>query len=263
MTEREPPEPRQGIDRAPFLHPGGDAQMRLLAMSAMASTFAHDLAQPLTAALNLLDASARQLRGGRDESESLSLIERAAYETRKAVEIIRRLREFTLDGTAKGKRESLREMIDRVRADLEFERPPDAELVVLVASDANHVLADRIQIELVLRNLIANALEATEGHDFRRIEVSSRNLGEEIEIAVRDAGSGLSEDICARLFEPFFSTKDHGAGLGLPICRVIVEAHGGRLWADPPATRGAAFHFTLPSATLPPVGAGSTETGAE
>lgn len=259
MNERKPPEP---IDRARPPYPAGDAQMRLMAMSAMASALAHDLTQPLTAALNLLHATTRQLKDAGNEGETIAMIERAAYETGKAVEIIRRLRELALEGRVRGKRESLREMIGRVRADLEVERPLDAELVVLIGADANHVLVDRIQIELVLRNLIVNAMEALEGQLFRRIEIGSRNLGEEIEIAGRDSGPRMSEDVHARLFEPFFSTKRHGAGLGLPICKVIVEAHGGRLEAGAPGASGAVFVLSLPSATLPPARAGSPEADA-
>jgi two-component system sensor kinase FixL len=112
--------------------------------------------------------------------------------------------------------------------------------------NAAKVLADRIQVQQVLINLMRNGLEAMAGMRLRELEVMTTLLDPgTIEIAVSDRGSGLPSEIAERLFEPFVSTKHDGMGLGLVICRSIVEAHGGRLWSGPNPGGGTIFRFTL------------------
>lgn len=223
-------------------------QVRLLAMTAMAATLAHDLVQPLTAAINYLHATSSLLKGMEGTADSLAMIERACTQTMKAVEIIRRMRSFAVDGKVNGTRQSLRQMIVRVRADLLIHDRLDTELIILIGRDANCVVGDRIQLELVLTNLLANAADAVKDRSFRRVEIDSRRKGDEIEVRVCDSGPGLTDETHARLFDPLFTTKARGAGLGLPICKAIVEAHGGRLWADAHSRHGTVFHMTLPAA---------------
>jgi two-component system sensor kinase FixL len=108
------------------------------------------------------------------------------------------------------------------------------------------VLVDRVQIQQVLLNLIRNAVEAMEGCERRDLLISTAAVSdEEVELAVTDSGVGISDEIAERLFEPFNSTKAQGLGVGLSICRTIVEAHGGRLWAEPGPEGGTVFRFTL------------------
>src|SRR6185295_17684468 len=108
-----------------------------------------------------------------------------------------------------------------------------------------------IQIEQVLVNLIVNAIEAMEQLNGRGAEVTirSRSRDAEVEIEVQDVGPGVSPEDVEKLFEPYFTTKPAGMGLGLSISRSSIEAHGGRLWANPNGERGMTFRFTLPRAT--------------
>ncbi|MBX5473136.1 MAG: GHKL domain-containing protein, partial [Acetobacteraceae bacterium] len=117
-----------------------------------------------------------------------------------------------------------------------------------VAEDAAEALIDKIQIQQVLVNLMRNAVEAMANSARRELSVSAVRAGEMIEISVADTGPGLPEEVHARLFQPFVTTKPNGMGIGLYVCRTIVEAHGGELSADRVATGGTVFRFTVPSA---------------
>lgn len=227
------------------------AQLRLTAMSMMASTMAHDLIEPLATAVNYLGASVRGLADCECAEASIANIEHGIEQITKTIEIIRRMRSFALEGKVRGTQESLRVMIERVHADLAVHDRFDAEFIILIGADANFVLVDRIQIELVLTNLLVNAVEAVQGRKLRRIEVRTWRAGDEVELRISDSGPGLAKDSFAELFDPLFSTKPGGSGLGLPICRAIVEAHGGRLWAEAPSEFGASFGVTLPAADRP------------
>jgi two-component system, LuxR family, sensor kinase FixL len=110
------------------------------------------------------------------------------------------------------------------------------------------VLVDRIQIQQVILNLVRNAIEAMQDVEQRELEVSTRWIDPEtVEIAVKDTGPGIAPEIAENLFQPFMTTKPHGMGVGLSISRTIVEAHGGRLWAEPNPVGGTIFHLTLKS----------------
>ena len=110
------------------------------------------------------------------------------------------------------------------------------------------VMADRIQLEQVLNNLIANGAQATAGCAMQEVRVTAVNDGDRILVSVADTGAGIPADVRENLFEPFRTTKEKGLGLGLPICRTIIEAHGGRLWTEANAPQGSIFHFTLTKA---------------
>jgi two-component system sensor kinase FixL len=128
--------------------------------------------------------------------------------------------------------------------------------------DANmpNVLVDRVQIQQVLINLVRNALEAMERSEVRELRIATRYLSDrrQAQVTVADTGPGIAPEIAARLFQPFVSSKEHGMGLGLSICREIVEAHGGQLSAKANRPTGTVFSMMLPIADVaeePPVGA--------
>jgi C4-dicarboxylate-specific signal transduction histidine kinase len=226
-----------------------DARIRLAATTTMASTLAHEVSQPLAAATNYIHACAMQLRRrGEGLEDVLAMIEHAGHETLKAGEIIRRMRSFIVSGKITGRRENLRTMIEKVTSLLTCPDGAEVEIVKQVPL-SDFVTADRIQIEQVLSNILTNACEALDGSPHpRRIAISSARQGEEIVVRIEDSGPGLAEEALALVFEPHFTTKESGMGLGMPICKTIVEGHGGRIWAESPKTGGAAFCVSLPAA---------------
>jgi C4-dicarboxylate-specific signal transduction histidine kinase len=122
-----------------------------------------------------------------------------------------------------------------------------------LAESLPRVQGDRVQLQQVLVNLIINAIEAMRdlGEEERELLISSRSEPDGVSVGVRDAGPGLSPESLSRLFEPFYTTKPEGMGMGLSICRSIIEAHGGRLWASANMPCGAIFQFTLPAHSRP------------
>jgi C4-dicarboxylate-specific signal transduction histidine kinase len=222
-----------------------DARVRLAATTTMASTLAHEVSQPLAAATNYIHACAMQLRRrGAGLEDVLAMVEHAGHETLKAGEIIRRMRSFIVSGKITGRRENLRTMVEKVTSALACPDGVEIEIVKEVPL-TTFVTADRIQIEQVLSNILTNACEALAGRETRRITISAQAQDEEIVVRIEDSGPGLGEEALARLFEPQFTTKASGMGLGMPICKTIVEGHGGRIWAENVAGGGAAFSLSL------------------
>jgi len=221
---------------------------RLSAMGAMATTLAHELNQPLTASSNYM-AVVRMLlerSGPLDAAAIREAAEAASRETLRAGEIIRRIRSFTVEGRVKLKADDLAAAVGT--ACEEVRRLPLAagvEIVRELHADRLPVMIDRLQIEQVLVNLLRNAIEAMEGREVRRLRLTSREVGDRVELSIADSGPGLSEAAQAHLFEPFRTTKHRGMGLGLPMCRTIVEAHGGSI-AGRNAEVGAVFTLVLP-----------------
>jgi C4-dicarboxylate-specific signal transduction histidine kinase len=225
-----------------------DARIRLAATTTMASTLANEVNQPLTAAANYMYACASRLRSrGEGYEDLLAMIENASREALKAGEIIRRMRSFIVTGKIASRNENLRTMIERVTSVLTFPAGSDIEIVKAVPL-THFVMVDRIQIEQVFANVLRNACEALQGRERRRIAISATEIGEEIVVRIEDSGQGLPEEAPERVFEPHFTTKPAGLGLGLPICKSIVDAHGGRIWAENGQDGGAAISVALPAA---------------
>lgn len=223
---------------------------RFTALGEMASTLAHEINQPLTAITNYLKGCQRLLE--RLDSEQAPVLRdavgKAADQALRAGHIIRRLREFVARGEGERRIESLPRLIE------------DASTLALIGAKENGiatsfrldpaadlVLADRIQIQQVLVNLIRNAMETmTDSADRRELEIGTvAKPDATVEVSVSDTGAGLAPEVEALLFQPFVTTKRKGMGLGLSICRTIVEAHGGRIWADAKPAGGTVFRFTL------------------
>jgi len=225
---------------------------RLSAMGEMASALAHELNQPLAAISNYMKGSRRLLSGSEDPNASKieNAMDRAAEQALRAGQIIRRLRDFVSRGESEKRVESLSKLIEEAGAlGLAGAREQNIQLRFSLNPNADLVLADRVQIQQVLVNLFRNALEAMAQSPHRELVVTNTRVANDmIEVEVSDTGSGFQDDVIPNLFQTFFTTKETGMGVGLSISRSIIEAHGGRMWAESNASGGATFRFTLPAA---------------
>ncbi len=223
---------------------------RLSAMGTMASTLAHELNQPLTAIAAYLEAARRLVgQAAHDDRQVAEAMDAAGREALRAGQIVRRLRTFVARGENERRVEPLAPLIeDASRLALTGAREFGVRAFIRLDPGAAEVFADRVQVQQVLVNLIRNALDAMRGAEVADLTITTRREGEWIRISVTDTGSGLPADQIPRLFEAFATTKPDGLGLGLSISRTIVEAHGGRIWAEAGAVSGSIFHFTLPAA---------------
>lgn len=222
---------------------------RLNDMGQMASAFAHELNQPLAAIGMYLGGVRRTIASG-DLTKAAQGCEEAAIHVARAGEVIRRLRDFVKKEHGARTRERLHDVIEESR-ELAFvgRRLDGTDFSLRVAEDAAEAMIDKVQIQQVLVNLLRNAVEALNGAPVKRLAVRTRRVDPStVEVEIADSGPGLSPDVQGRLFQPFVSTKPTGMGVGLSLCRNIVEAHGGRIEAGDAAEGGAAFRFTLPSA---------------
>lgn len=225
---------------------------RLSAMGEMATTLAHELNQPLGAISNYTNGCRRLLtQPGPDTiARAREVLDKASEQALRARQIISRLREFVDRGETEKRAEPVAEMIEEAGA-LTLAGAGEQGVTARIVPDRGigSVLADRVQIQQVLVNLMRNALEAMQGGRRRELTVAARRVAPDwTEIAVSDTGPGIAEAVADRLFQPFVTTKDGGMGVGLSICRTIVEAHGGRLWVERNAAGGATFRLTLPTA---------------
>lgn len=221
---------------------------RLTAMGTMASTLAHELNQPLTAAANYLSALKAMEQTGKalpevDRAEVLDLAIRKVLDAGK---IIKKVRSFTTNGDLQRNPVSVRSIVDRAIAslkDLPGRKWP--EFVVNVP-DKLSVVVDVMQIEQVLLNLIRNASEAMTRQKNARIDIEAKAEGGNVVLHVRDNGPGIADDFAVGLFNPFQSSKRTGLGLGLSLCRTMVEAHGGNLTLEKHDATGCDFLIRLP-----------------
>ena len=248
ITQRQKVERRLQDLQSELAHVG-----RVSEMASFASSLAHELNQPLTAIANYCEA-ARDLIGGGADDETLETVrealDEAAKESVRAGQIVRRLRNFISRGETEQRVESLARLITEANAlALVGSREHGIEVQVQLDPDADLVFVDRIQIQQVLTNLIRNAIDAMIDSSQRSLVIRTVAEPEEfVTVTVEDTGPGISESVAAELFQPFVTSKSSGMGIGLSICRTIVESHGGRIWFETRQGGGTAFHFTLPSA---------------
>jgi two-component system sensor kinase FixL len=222
---------------------------RMTAMGQISSALAHELNQPLTAILSYANAASKMAgRADIPPSELKEVLAKLAEQTTRAGEIIRRLRAFVEKREPHRSTESLNKLVEEsVRLGLVGVRDAGVQVKVQLDPDVSGAVIDRIEIQQVLVNLMRNAVEAMQGMPTRQLTVSTNRDSESfVRVSVSDTGPGLAPEVAKRLFEPFVSTKSQGMGMGLNICRTIIEAHGGRLWADANPDGGAVFHFRLP-----------------
>jgi two-component system sensor kinase FixL len=225
---------------------------RLSAMGEMASALAHELNQPLAAISNYMNGSRRLLAESTDPNAPKieAAMDRAAEQAQRAGQIIRRLRDFVSRGESEKRVESLSRLIEEAAAlGLTGAREQGVLLRFHLDRELDMVLVDRVQIQQVLVNLFRNALEAMAHSPQRELLATNAKAADEmIEVVISDTGHGFAEKVQANLFQTFFTTKETGMGVGLSISRSIVEAHGGRMWAETNPAGGATFRFTLPTA---------------
>jgi signal transduction histidine kinase len=224
--------------------------LRLTTMGEMAAGLAHEINQPLGAIVNYAQGSSRRLRSNPSAVDAvLPVIDDIAAEALRAGEIIRRLRSLV---RKEPPRQDWIDLADVAGDALHLVEPDSHQLgiavQVAIEPELPRPLGDRIQIEQVVLNLLRNAIDAMADVPGRRELVLSiaRVDDSAIELAVRDTGRGMTPAVAERVFDPFFSTKPTGLGMGLSISRSIVEAHQGRLLVSPNAAGGATFRVTLP-----------------
>ncbi|MGE0415960.1 MAG: sensor histidine kinase [Acetobacteraceae bacterium] len=222
---------------------------RLRSMGQMAAALSHELNQPLTATTNYLNAAIRLMDQQKpDLARARQALTLASQQTQRSGEIIRRLRAFVTRGTVARKPELVGKLVEEaVALALVGSKHRGVDVRLNIAADLPAVTVDRVQVQQVLLNLIRNAVEAMEGAETRRLSVDAARQGDMVEIAIKDSGHGMSEEVAAGLFQPFVTTKADGMGIGLSICRTIIEAHGGRLTYAPNPDGGSIFRFTLPT----------------
>jgi two-component system sensor kinase FixL len=244
LTERQRTEKRLETLQSELIHVS-----RVSAMGTMASTLAHELNQPITAIANYVEAIRDQLAAPDpdDFPKMREALDDTAKEAMRAGHIVRRLRDFVARGEVEKTIEKLPELINEA-ALLGLMGAREKGIVPHFDLDpyASPVLVDKVQIQQVLINLIRNACEAMADSPERRLSVVSRpDQPGFVRVTVSDTGAGISPVVANQLFSAFVSTKSEGMGLGLSICRTIVEANDGRIWMEQRPDGGTDFHFTL------------------
>jgi len=224
---------------------------RLSELGEMASALAHELNQPLTAIINYLDACRRLIEraddDGREQTESL--MRKASDQAHRAGRIIQQLRKFITKGETEHKLEPINPVV-REAAELAMigTRHRTVEMTFDLGESLPELMIDRVQIQQVIINLVRNGIDALAEVDQRSLTVRTADQGDGgVQIDVIDTGPGLPKTVAERLFQPFVTTKAGGIGIGLSICKTIVDAHGGSIRTSANPKGGTIFHITLPT----------------
>jgi signal transduction histidine kinase len=226
---------------------------RVATMGELTASITHEVNQPITAAVTYALAARRFLSADppnfREADDALSLI---VKEGNRAGEVVERVRALMKKVPARKDAVAIDDAILEVIALTRAEAANNSVSVrTQFAEGLPRVQGDRVQLQQVMLNLIVNAIQAMSGiaEGSRELQISIEAVPSEggVRVGVRDAGPGLNPESLSRLFEPFYTTKPEGMGMGLSICRSIIEAHGGRLWAIPCEPQGALFQFTIPA----------------
>jgi two-component system, LuxR family, sensor kinase FixL len=224
---------------------------RLSTMEEMASGMAHEISQPLAAIVNYTRGCVRHLENNLHDKDQLrNIMEKAAAQAERAGEIVQRLKNFFCKGqllkTSCKINNVVRETISLMKNELTTSKTKvDFDFV----KDVPFIFIDKIQIQQVILNLLQNAIESMQQHHVKdkRIHVQTKiNLPDTVEVTLSDTGPGFSKEIINKVFMPFFTTKAHGRGMGLAICRSIIEAHGGQFTINPNTNQSSWIRFSLP-----------------
>jgi two-component system, LuxR family, sensor kinase FixL len=220
---------------------------RLSVMGQMASAMAHEMNQPLTAIINYLEASRHLIESAPDSTPRIAdLLQRAVAQAERAGDVIRRLRQFVTKGETERRPENLNQLVEEALALALVGRQSTVRVTLDLDRTLLPVIADGVQIQQVVLNLVRNAVEAMEDSERRELNIATRSQADTAEITVADTGTGIAPTLSERLFEPFVTTKHTGMGLGLSICRDIVESHHGCLTSAPRPEGGTVFRVVLP-----------------
>jgi PAS domain S-box-containing protein len=224
---------------------------RVTTMGELTASLAHEVNQPIAAAVTSANSCIRWLAGdvpNLDKARAAAM--RIVKDGTRAAEIISRIRLLFQKGTPEWQLVDVNEIIGEMILLLSGETTRySISLRTALAADLPQVRGDRVQLQQVLMNLMTNSIDAMKGVEgTRELAIKSqREEGEQLVVSVSDTGVGLPLQQGDQIFDAFFTTKPHGTGMGLRICRSIVESHGGRLWAANNSPRGARFFFTLPT----------------
>lgn len=223
---------------------------RLSTMEEMASGMAHEISQPLAAVVNYTQGCVRYLqREHQDPEQLIEIMNKAVSQAERAGEVIHRLKNFFCKGqlfrTPCKINSTIRETVTLIRHDLNISK---TKIEFDFDKDIPQISVDKIQLQQVLLNLIQNAIEAMQEKppNERKIHIETHCSENTIEVTVHDSGSGFSKENIYKVFKPFFTTKAHGRGMGLAICRSIIEAHGGQFTINPNQNHKSWIRFTLP-----------------
>ncbi|MBS4097081.1 MAG: MASE1 domain-containing protein [Sulfuricella sp.] len=223
--------------------------LRMAAAGEMTSALAHELNQPLSAISSYLRACQLMLELPEEQHPLLAeTMDKVVAEAARAGQVVHRLRDFYRSGELRLERLAMEPLLQGGMEPLN--KRADREGIALSLKVAPHlpeVLADRMQIETVLHNLVSNAIDACGASRRGEIHVGAVAEGGAVRVCVSDNGAGIAPEIAAHLFKPFATSKPQGMGLGLAITRSLIEAHGGKLWAEAGEGGGARFCFTLPA----------------
>jgi two-component system sensor kinase FixL len=245
LTERRSQERRMQELQSELVHVS-----RLTAMGEMASSLAHELNQPLSAITSYLRGAATLLKSEQVDRKRIGeALDRSSEQALRAGDIIKRLREFVAKGETQHTLENPATLLEEAAAlALVGAREQGVRVSLRCDRDLPDIIVDKIQVQQVALNLIRNAVEAMETTSRRDLTIDARRDGEFAFFSVADTGAGINPEISQHLFQPFVTSKANGMGVGLSICRTIIEAHGGRITARPNDGGGTVFEFTLPFA---------------
>ena len=223
---------------------------RASAVGEMGTALAHELTQPLSAVAGFVESSAALLDqgGGEVPAKAREYMDQAVAQSLRAGAVIRLLREFTGRGDSERSVEDINAVVEEIcKLATLGTSAEQIDLELDLAAALPPVLIDHVQIQQVVLNLVRNSIDALSDCEARAITVATVPGGDMVEVVVSDNGPGLPSEVRDRVFEPFVSTKPDGIGIGLSICRTIVEAHGGRIAVDAGKKHGTGFRFSVPA----------------
>ncbi len=224
---------------------------RVSEMGHIAASLAHEVNQPLAAIMNYAQAAAETLKHPSSDARNAvdGILVKVMTQATRAAEIIRRLRAFIEKRDIEKRIESLNVLVEESLA-LALVGPAGRKVHLRFAlcHDVPQVFVDRVQIQQVIVNLVRNAIDSMEGIEFPEMEIGSRIINSTVEVSIADTGRGVAPDVAVDLFSAFVTTKRIGMGVGLSICKAIMDEHGGKIGFRPLEPKGTIFYFSLPLA---------------